>query len=83
MIDGGSGGFHLGFRKSFGLEKSLSKISMFESIRRSRLQREGLSCGRVRRKHQEGDWVDVMRCHRGVTVLLLVGFVVWVVLLMH
>lgn len=47
---------------------------MFESIRRAKLQREGLSCGRVRRKHQEGDFLDELRTHRVVTMLLFLGF---------
>ncbi len=45
---------------------------MFESFRRAQLQREGLSCGKTRRKHQEGDLFDLFRCHpagRGVVIL--------------
>jgi hypothetical protein len=47
---------------------------MFESIRRARLQREGLSCGKTRRKHQEGDLFDEMRTHPAGTVATYVLF---------
>ncbi|MCB1210915.1 MAG: HDIG domain-containing protein [Verrucomicrobiales bacterium] len=47
---------------------------MFESIRRAKLQREGFSCGKIRRKHQEGDWVDAMRTHPAVAVGLYAAF---------
>jgi cyclic-di-AMP phosphodiesterase PgpH len=55
---------------------------MFESIRRAKLQREGLSCGKIRRKHQEGDWLDVLRTHPAVMVGLGVAFAVTVLVLM-
>jgi cyclic-di-AMP phosphodiesterase PgpH len=55
---------------------------MFESIRRAKLQREGLSCGKIRRKHQEGDMMDVLRTHPAVMIGLGVAFVVVVVVLM-
>ena len=55
---------------------------MFDSIRRAKLQREGLSCGRVRRKHQEGDWRDVIRTHRLATFLLFGLFVAAIAILM-
>lgn len=55
---------------------------MFESIRRAKLQREGLSCGKTRRKHQEGDFIDVLRTHPAVAVALKVLFVATVAGLM-
>jgi hypothetical protein len=45
---------------------------MFESIRRARLQRQGLSCGKTRRKHQEGDLFDEMRTHPSASVVVYV-----------
>lgn len=56
---------------------------MFESIRRARLQREGLSCGKTRRKHQEGDFIDEMRTHPAGTVVAYVLFFIGVGLLMR
>jgi len=56
---------------------------MFESIRRARLQREGLSCGKRRRKHQEGDLVDELRTHPAVTVLVYGLFFAAIGLLMN
>ncbi len=47
---------------------------MFESIRRARLQRQGLSCGKTRLKHQEGDLFDELRTHPGATVGVYVLF---------
>jgi cyclic-di-AMP phosphodiesterase PgpH len=47
---------------------------MFESLRRARLQREGLSCGKVRRKHQDGDLVDELRTHPAATTLVYALF---------
>ena len=47
---------------------------MFESLRRARLQREGLSCGKVRRKHQDGDLVDELRTHPAATALVYALF---------
>lgn len=55
---------------------------MFESIRRAKLQREGLSCGKTRRKHQEGDLADTLRTHPAVTAALLLAFVATVAVLM-
>ncbi|MFM7604884.1 MAG: HD family phosphohydrolase [Prosthecobacter sp.] len=43
---------------------------MFDSIRRARLQRQGLSCGKTRRKQQEGDLFDEMRTHFAVTLVV-------------
>lgn len=56
---------------------------MFESIRRAKLQREGLSCGRVRRKHQEGDLLDELRTRPWVTVLLFLAFFLGLAMLMQ
>ena len=56
---------------------------MFESIRRARLQREGLSCGKTRRKHQEGDFIDEMRTHPAGTVAAYVFFFIGIALLMR
>jgi putative nucleotidyltransferase with HDIG domain len=56
---------------------------MFESIRRARLQREGLSCGKTRRKHQEGDLVDELRTHPAATVLVYLGFFAGIAVLMN
>ncbi len=47
---------------------------MFESLRRARLQREGLSCGKVRRKHQDDDLVDELRTHPAATILIYALF---------
>ena len=55
---------------------------MFDSIRRAKLQREGLSCGKTRRKHQEGDVIDVLRTHPAVAITLKVLFVATVAILM-
>jgi hypothetical protein len=55
---------------------------MFESSRRAKLQREGLSCGRVRRKHQEGGWTDNLRTHPAATVVLFGVFVAAIAVLM-
>jgi hypothetical protein len=56
---------------------------MFESIRRARLQREGLSCGKTRRKHQEGDFIDEMRTHPAGTFAAYLFFFIGVGLLMR
>jgi hypothetical protein len=56
---------------------------MFESIRRARLQREGLSCGKTRRKHQEGDLFDEMRTHPAGTVGVYALFFIGVAVLMR
>ncbi len=55
---------------------------MFDSIRRAKLQREGLSCGKTRRKHQEGNFVDILRTHPGATIALQALFVATVAFLM-
>ncbi len=55
---------------------------MFDSFRRAKLQREGLSCGKTRRKHQEGDVSDVLRTHPAVAVGLQALFVAAVAVLM-
>ncbi|MDZ4287769.1 MAG: HDIG domain-containing protein [Prosthecobacter sp.] len=56
---------------------------MFESIRRAKLQREGLSCGKTRRKHQEGDLVDELRTHPAATVVVYFLFFFGIVVLMN
>lgn len=56
---------------------------MFESIRRARLQREGLSCGKIRRKHQGGDFFDEMRTHPAGTVGVYVIFFIGIAILMR
>lgn len=56
---------------------------MFESIRRARLQREGLSCGKTRRKHQGGDFFDEMRTHPTGTVGVYVIFFIGIAVLMR
>lgn len=56
---------------------------MFESLRRSRLQREGLSCGKVRRKHQEGDLAHLLRTHPLASALIGTGFLVTLLLLLR
>jgi putative nucleotidyltransferase with HDIG domain len=55
---------------------------MFDSIRRAKLQREGLSCGKIRRKHQEGDLVDKLRTLPAITVGLQALFVIAIAVLM-
>ncbi|MEI6535578.1 MAG: hypothetical protein WCN98_09585, partial [Verrucomicrobiaceae bacterium] len=46
---------------------------MFEFIKRARLQRQGLSCGKHRRKHLQGELQEALRCNPfvGVGVLIL------------
>ena len=56
---------------------------MFDSIRRARLQRQGLSCGKTRRKHQEGDLFDEMRTHPAATVGVYVLFFVGLAILLR
>lgn len=56
---------------------------MFESIRRARLQRAGLSCGKTRRKHQEGDFLDEVRTHPAGTVGVYALFFIGVAVLMR
>lgn len=55
---------------------------MFESIRRAKLQRAGLSCGKKRRKHQEGDFADELRTHPAATVSVYAAFFCALALLM-
>jgi putative nucleotidyltransferase with HDIG domain len=55
---------------------------MFESFRRTQLQKEGL-CGRTRRKHQEDDFMESLRSHPLVMAVIMAGFVVGVLLLMQ
>lgn len=55
---------------------------MFESFRRAQLTREGFSCGRTRRKHQDDDFWDAMRFHPSITGVMAFGFVVAVIVLM-
>jgi cyclic-di-AMP phosphodiesterase PgpH len=47
---------------------------MFESLRRARLQKAGLSCGKTRLKHQDGDLADELRTHPLATVLVYLFF---------
>ncbi len=56
---------------------------MFESIRRARLQREGLSCGKTRRKHQEGDFLDELRTHPAGMIVAYVLFFIGLGILMR
>lgn len=56
---------------------------MFESIRRARLQRQGLSCGKTRRKHQEGDLLDELRTHPGAAVGVYVLFFIALAVLLR
>ncbi|MFO1441548.1 MAG: HDIG domain-containing protein [Verrucomicrobiaceae bacterium] len=56
---------------------------MFDSIRRARLQRQGLSCGKTRRKHQEGDLFDEMRTHPAATVAVYVLFFIGLAILLR
>jgi cyclic-di-AMP phosphodiesterase PgpH len=56
---------------------------MFESLRRAQLVREGFSCGRTRRKHQDDDFWDVLRCHPSMTGVVAVGFVIGILVLMQ
>jgi hypothetical protein len=51
---------------------------MFESLRRAQLQKEGLSCGRTRRKNQEDDLLDTLRCHPLAGVAVILGFMIGV-----
>jgi len=55
---------------------------MFESIRRAKLQKAGLSCGKKRLKHQEGDLVDELRTHPAATIAVYVAFFLSLGLLM-
>lgn len=56
---------------------------MFESIRRAQLQREGLSCGRTRRKSQEDDLYDLLRCHPAAKLGVMVAFLTGVGVLLR
>lgn len=56
---------------------------MFEALRRAKLQREGYSCGKTRRKHQDGDFIDSLRCHPAMTGAIIVGFFVSIGLLLR
>jgi len=56
---------------------------MFESLRRAQLTREGFSCGRTRRKHQDDDFWDVLRYHPSITGTIAVGFIVSLLVLMQ
>lgn len=56
---------------------------MFDSIRRARLQRQGLSCGKTRRKHQEGDLFDELRTHPAATVAVYVLFFIGLAILLR
>ena len=49
---------------------------MFESIRRAQLQREGLSCGKTRRKNQEGNLLEMLRCHPAARAGVIVFFLI-------
>ncbi len=52
---------------------------MFDFIKRARLQRQGLSCGKHRRKHLQGEIQETLRCNPlvgiGVHVLACVGLI--------
>ncbi len=56
---------------------------MFESFRRAQLTRDGFSCGRTRRKHQEDDFWDMLRTHHSVTGAIAAGFILGVLVLMQ
>ncbi|MBE7496022.1 MAG: HDIG domain-containing protein [Verrucomicrobiaceae bacterium] len=56
---------------------------MFESIRRAKLQRQGLSCGKTRRKHQEGDLLDELRTHPGASIGIYVLFFIGLAILLR
>ena len=47
---------------------------MFEGIRRAQLQREGLSCGRTRRKSQEDHLLDLFCSHPAARVVVILAF---------
>jgi cyclic-di-AMP phosphodiesterase PgpH len=47
---------------------------MFEGIRRAQLQREGLSCGRTRRKSQEDHLLDLFCSHPAARVAVILAF---------
>ncbi|MCB1225673.1 MAG: HDIG domain-containing protein [Verrucomicrobiales bacterium] len=51
---------------------------MFDSFRRAKLQREGLSCGRKRRKHQKGEITDWLRTNPAAAALLFAFFFIGV-----
>lgn len=46
---------------------------MFEFIKRGQLMRQGLSCGKTRRKHLQGEFWDALRCHPFVGVGIFVA----------
>lgn len=56
---------------------------MFESIRRAQLQREGLSCGKTRRKTQEGHFLEVCACHPWARVVVIATFLIGVGILLR
>lgn len=46
---------------------------MFDFIKRGQLMRQGLSCGKTRRKHAQGEFWDMLRCHPFVGVSIFVA----------
>jgi putative nucleotidyltransferase with HDIG domain len=53
---------------------------MFEFIKRGQLMRQGLSCGKTRRKHLQGEFWETLRCNpfvgAGVFVLAYLGITI-------
>lgn len=56
---------------------------MFESIRRAQLQREGLSCGKTRRKTQEGNFLDLCCSHPSARIVVITLFLIGVGILLR
>lgn len=56
---------------------------MFETFRRTQLQKEGLACSRTRRKSQGDDLFDLICSHPATGVVAMAGFVVGVGVLLR
>ncbi len=55
---------------------------MFEFIKRGQLMRQGLSCGKTRRKHLQGEFWETLRCSPFVGVSIFVGSFVGITVLL-
>jgi cyclic-di-AMP phosphodiesterase PgpH len=47
---------------------------MFDFFKRHKLQRQGYSCGRKRREHGSGEWVETLRTSPTIRWLIIVAF---------
>ncbi len=56
---------------------------MFEGIRRAQLQREGFSCGKTRRKSQNGNLLDLCCSHPAARFVVIMAFFIGVGVLLR